>query len=87
MAEWKAPLPGEAKEGNSGHPEDHNKLTAAIEEVRTNVDTAGTTADWGKVSNKPTIPSISGLAKQADLDAAIARIKALEDAANPPAEG
>lgn len=42
---------------------------------------------WADVTGKPTIPSISGLAKQSDLDAALARIKALEDAATPPAEG
>jgi hypothetical protein len=42
---------------------------------------------WADVTGKPTIPSISGLAKQSDLDAAVARIKALEDAATPPAEG
>lgn len=38
MADWTSELPGEAVEGNPGHPEDHNKIVAAIREVRTNVD-------------------------------------------------
>lgn len=38
MATWNAELPGKAAVGNSGHPEDHNKITAALEEVRANVD-------------------------------------------------
>ena len=38
MAEWTTELPGEAVEGNPGHPEDHNKITAALVEVRSNVD-------------------------------------------------
>ena len=38
MADWSAELPGTAAEGNPGHPEDHNKIVAAIREVRTNVD-------------------------------------------------
>lgn len=42
---------------------------------------------YADLTGKPTIPSISGLAKQSDLDAALARIKALEDANTPPAEG
>lgn len=42
---------------------------------------------YADLTGKPTIPSISGLAKQSDLDAALARIKALEDANTTPAEG
>ena len=38
MAEWTTELPGEAVEGNPGHPEDHNKITAALVEVRSNID-------------------------------------------------
>lgn len=38
MADWNAPLPGEAEVGDSGHPEDHNKIVAAIREVQSNVD-------------------------------------------------
>lgn len=45
------------------------------------------TTEVGKKADKTDIPSIAGLAKQTDLDAAIARIKALEDAATPPTEG
>lgn len=33
---------------------------------------------WAEVTGKPTIPSVSGLAKQADLDALSARVAALE---------
>lgn len=33
---------------------------------------------WAEVTGKPTIPSISGLAKQTDLDALAARVAALE---------
>lgn len=33
---------------------------------------------WAEVTGKPTIPSVSGLAKQADLDALVARVEALE---------
>ena len=33
---------------------------------------------WADVTDKPTIPSISGLAKQEDLDALAARVTALE---------
>lgn len=38
MADWSAELPGTAAEGNPGHPADHNKIVAALREVRTNVD-------------------------------------------------
>ncbi|MDN6438156.1 MAG: hypothetical protein L0K27_01670 [Corynebacterium nuruki] len=41
---------------------------------------------WADISGKPTIPDVSGLAKKSDLDAALARIKTLEDA-SAPAEG
>ncbi|MCQ9367343.1 hypothetical protein NQ036_03660 [Brevibacterium sp. 91QC2O2] len=48
MAEWKAPLPAEAKEGNSGHPEDHNKLNAAVKEIRDLVDSGALNGKDGK---------------------------------------
>lgn len=35
---------------------------------------------WADVTGKPTIPSVAGLAKQEDLDAALDRIAALETA-------
>ncbi|MGP5484367.1 hypothetical protein ACTXMZ_15430 [Brachybacterium alimentarium] len=38
MADWKKPLPDEAVEGADTHVEDHNKLTDAVKEVRSNVD-------------------------------------------------
>lgn len=36
------------------------------------------TATWASLPDKPTIPSIEGLATQADLDALAARVAALE---------
>ena len=39
MAEWNAPLPDEAVEGELTHVEDHNKIVAAIEELRDGVGT------------------------------------------------
>jgi len=86
MAEWTTELPGEAVEGNPGHPEDHNKIVDAIREVRTNVDGAEKSATWGSVANKPStfnpanhdhaIADVTGL--QAALDALGSRIEALE---------
>lgn len=38
MADWTKPLPDEAVEGADTHVEDHNKLTDALKEVRSNVD-------------------------------------------------
>lgn len=38
MAEWTTELPGEAVKGNPGHPEDHNKINAALVEIRSNID-------------------------------------------------
>lgn len=35
-------------------------------------------ATWASLSDKPTIPSIEGLATQSDLDALAARVAALE---------
>ena len=38
MAEWNAELPADAVVGAEGHPADHNKIKAALVEVRSNVD-------------------------------------------------
>ena len=38
MAEWNAELPADAVVGAEGHPDDHNKIKAALVEVRSNVD-------------------------------------------------
>ena len=38
MADWTAPLPSTAVEGADTHVEDHNLLTAAVREVRSNID-------------------------------------------------
>lgn len=42
MADWTAPLPDTAVEGSETHVEDHNRLTAAIEEARSFIDAAET---------------------------------------------
>ena len=59
MADWSAELPGTAAEGNPGHPEDHNKIVAAIREVRSNVDdielTPGPPGDDGDDGHTPEI--------------------------------
>ena len=74
MADWNSELPGEAVEGNPGHPEDHNKIVDAIREVRDNVDGAESKAAWGSVSGKPsTFPP-------ADHDHAIADVTGLQSA-------
>ena len=38
MAEWSAELPADAVVGAEGHPADHNKIKAALVEIRSNVD-------------------------------------------------
>src|SRR5699024_10680878 len=38
MAEWNAELPADAVVGAEGHPDDHNKIKAALVEIRSNVD-------------------------------------------------
>src|SRR5690625_4526998 len=38
MAEWNAELPADAVVGAEGHPADHNKIKAALVEIRSNVD-------------------------------------------------
>ena len=38
MVEWNAELPADAVVGAEGHPDDHNKIKAALVEIRSNVD-------------------------------------------------
>lgn len=38
MADWTSPLPSTAVEGADTHVQDHNKLTDAVKEIRSNVD-------------------------------------------------
>lgn len=78
MADWTKPLPGEAVEGADTHVEDHNKINAALTEIRTVVDGVekepGPPGDDGK----------DGAPSQEDWDALLARVQALEDAAEAP---
>ena len=74
MAEWSAELPADAVVGAEGHPADHNKIKAALVELRGNVDAAEGTAAWGSVSGKPsTFPP-------ADHDHAIGDVTGLQSA-------
>lgn len=61
MAEWNAPLPDEAVEGDPTHVEDHNLIVAAIEEARQKVDDIE-------------VPDTSNLATRVYVDNAIAGI-------------
>lgn len=45
MVDWNAPLPATAVEGADTHVEDHNKLIAAHEETRANVDAVETAVE------------------------------------------
>lgn len=57
MADWTTELPGTAEAGKAGHPEDHNKIVAAIREARSFLDqleaAALTSVAWGDVGGKP----------------------------------
>lgn len=78
MADWTTELPGEAAEGKDGHPEDHNKIVAAIREARTVVDgveaEASTAPAWGDVTGRPSTFA------PADHDHAIGDVTGLQDA-------
>lgn len=75
MAEWSAPLPDEAVEGELTHIEDHNKIVAAIEEARQeidNIEVPDTTALASRVYVDNAIagieiPSTEGFATKAEL--------------------
>lgn len=57
MADWNSPLPDTAVVGEATHVEDHNRIVAAITEVRTNVDSVEDAAEaaptWASVTGKP----------------------------------
>ena len=81
MADWTSELPGEAVEGDPGHPEDHNKIVAAIREVRTNVDeielTPGPKGAKG-ADGKDGADGADGFGTEAQYNDIIARLEALE---------
>ena len=78
MADWTKPLPDEAVEGADTHVEDHNKILAALEELRDTVDDIeltpgkdgddGTDGDDGK----------DGAPSQEEWDALVKRVTDLE---------
>lgn len=98
MADWTAPLPGTAVEGADTHVEDHNKLTDAVKEIRSNVDgielTPGPEGPAGKngadgdqgpagKDGADGADGADGFPSEAEWNALVARVDALEQ----PAEG
>ena len=63
MAEWNTELPADAVVGAEGHPDDHNKIKAALVEIRSNVDnielTPGPKGDKGD-QGEPGTPGADG---------------------------
>lgn len=84
MAEWTTELPGEAVEGNPGHPEDHNKITAALVEVRSNIDsielTPGPEGPQGPAGKDGAdgADGADGFGTEAQYNDIISRLEALE---------
>lgn len=93
MAEWTTELPGEAVEGNPGHPDDHNKITAALVEIRSNIDSIELTPgpegpqgpagkDGAKGAKGDTGPAgadgADGFGTEAQYNDIISRLEALE---------
>lgn len=69
MADWKKPLPDEAVEGDDTHVEDHNKILAALEELRDTVD---------GIELTPGKDGADGFPTEEDWDDLVARVDALE---------
>lgn len=86
MADWSKPLPAEAVEGSETHIEDHNALVGALQEVRANVDEAQEAASAAQVS-ADSKQDKGSYASESALSALTARVKALEDAAEPEPAG
>lgn len=78
MAEWSTELPGPAAEGNPGHPEDHNKIVAAIREVRTNVDEIELTPGENGQDGTDGQDGADGFPSEEQWNALVARVEALE---------
>ena len=93
MAEWNAELPADAVVGAEGHPADHNKIKAALVEIRSNVDnvelTPGPKGDKGDpgadgakgAKGDKGDPGADGFGTEAQYNDIIARLEALETAA------
>lgn len=84
MADWTAPLPSTAVEGADTHVEDHNLLTAAVREVRSNIDgielTPGPKGDKGDPGSPGAKgdPGADGFPSEEDWNALVSRVDALE---------
>ena len=93
MAEWNAELPADAVVGAEGHPADHNKIKAALVEIRSNVDnvelTPGPKGDKGDKGDPGADgakgakgdkgdPGADGFGTEAQYNDIIARLEALE---------
>ena len=93
MAEWNAELPADAVVGAEGHPDDHNKIKAALVEIRSNVDnvelTPGPKGDKGDPGadgakgakgdkGDPGADGADGFGTEAQYNDIIARLEALE---------
>ena len=83
MAEWTVDLPDTAVVGAETHVEDHNAIVDAVKEVRTNVDeielTPGPKGDKGDKGD-PGNDGADGFPTEAQWDALVARVTALEEA-------
>ena len=94
MAEWNAELPADAVVGAEGHPDDHNKIKAALVEIRSNVDnvelTPGPKGDKGDKGDPGADgakgakgdkgdPGADGFGTEAQYNDIIARLEALEN--------
>ena len=87
MAEWNAELPADAVVGAEGHPADHNKIKAALVEVRSNVDgielTPGPEGPQGPKGDKGDpgadgADGADGFGTEAQYNDIISRLAALE---------
>lgn len=62
MADWNAPLPDEAVEGELTHIDDHNAIVAAIEEARLNLDsTDAAVAGKADTTHSHAVDQVTGL--------------------------
>lgn len=78
MADWTKPLPEEAVEGAATHVEDHNKLTDALKEVRSNVDGIELTPGPPGKDGTDGTDGVDGFPTEEQWDALVTRVEALE---------
>lgn len=61
MADWTEPLPPTATEGAETHIEDHNKLLAAVQEIRSVVDSLESSVSTNTTGVSDNADAISAL--------------------------